>query len=109
MGGWVLATAGSNASSQVDIISRAIAIGSLVVAIGSVAVTWYLWRRSGSDLAVAVLRDSVEVSNVGRINSVVRRVYIDIQAKTRWSEGQDQMSKYVDVFDLEFPDGSEQA
>ena len=65
-----------------------VSIASLLVAIGAVALSWYLWRRSGPDIVVLIRSvderfgvppsegewRSVEVANSGRMPTVVREV-----------------------------------
>lgn len=60
-----------------------VAIAGLAVAIASVILTWYLWRRSGPEIVVVVtsvrgqwtgagLLDGIEVVNSGRMPAVIR-------------------------------------
>jgi hypothetical protein len=70
----------------------AVSIASLLVAIGAVALSWYLWRRSGPEIVVLIyavgagsrrgrkLGDwrGVEVVNSGRMPTVIREVGIMI-------------------------------
>jgi hypothetical protein len=73
-----------------------VSIASLVVAIGAVVVTWYLWRRSGPEIVVIVRKipggdawRGVEVINSGRMPVVIRQVGVLIREPER--EGSSQI------------------
>jgi hypothetical protein len=95
--GWVLAAAGP----QVDVLARIVAVTSLIVAVVSVVLTWYLWRRSGPEIVV-LLKDNhgmewtgmgpiagAEVVNSGRMPAVIREV------KLRWTQSQTKLDRLL--------------
>lgn len=70
-----------------------VSIASLVVAIGAVVLTWYLWRWSGPELVVLISKDGgawrgIEVVNSGRMPVVIREVGVvvleDEHDRGRW-------------------------
>jgi hypothetical protein len=87
MTGLALATA----ASDVDVVARTLGIAGLCVAVGSLLLTWWIWHRSGPQVAV-VLKvvvegerikwtgrgpvDVVEVLNSGRMSVAIREVQI---------------------------------
>lgn len=76
----VLLAVGHISQSHVDVAARTIAIISLVVSVAALALTWYLWHRSGPRLAVTcfVKADTgtirINVANNGRLSATVRSV-----------------------------------
>lgn len=89
------ATAGS-----VDWVARGIGIAGVLISLLSIAVTVFLWRRSGWHLdvwALAGVRQdgcieiSVTVTNTGRLAAVVAwvRVMLEHEGKGRWRSGID--------------------
>jgi hypothetical protein len=70
----------------------AVSIASLVVAIGALALSRSQWRRSGADLILALVVNrgpdhwgSVEVFNGGRMDAIVREVYLGCATTTHRS------------------------
>src|SRR5438874_5272538 len=67
---------------HVDIVARILGAGGLLVAMAGIVVTITLWSRSGPRLAVKLSLDPqgqrliLEVSNVGRMPAVVRKLGI---------------------------------
>jgi hypothetical protein len=95
--GWALAAAGS----QADVLARVVAVTSLIVAVVSAVLTWYLWRRSGPEIVV-LLKDNhgmewtgrgsiagVEVVNSGRMPAVIREV------KLCWTQSQTKLDRLL--------------
>jgi hypothetical protein len=84
-------------ASHVDIVARVIGLAGLGVAVASLLLTWYLWRRSGPALDASFapqvgraerrgfekLVFTVDVINVGRMPATVRRVSV-ARLRTRW-------------------------
>lgn len=78
-----------------DLLARVIAVAGLLVALGSIAVTWYLWQRSGPTLRVSsfVRADRgtlhLEITNSGRMPAVVRRIevrdYFRLRTTNEWT------------------------
>jgi hypothetical protein len=79
------------AASDVDVVARTLGIAGLGVAIGGLLLTWWIWYRSGPQIAV-VLKvevegeriewtgrgpvDVIEVLNSGRSSAAIREVQI---------------------------------
>ena len=88
-----LAAAHSATIAGPDWLARTLALLSLVVAIASIALTWYLWRESRPGIVVLVNTATslgapvpagfddivdVEVRNVGRMPAMIREVSVRI-------------------------------
>jgi hypothetical protein len=76
-----------------DILTRAIAIAALAIALGNIVVTWWLWTRSGPRIKVGLKREDhpndrlkdrlvVKVSNTGRMPVLVKEVGIEDRVAT---------------------------
>lgn len=91
MPGIVLASAAPLAGP--DWVARILAVLGLAAAIASIAITWYLWRRSGPEIVVLVNTATgqgapvptgfddvvdVEVRNGGRMPAMIREVNLRI-------------------------------
>ena len=84
--------------SGVDIVARIVAIAGVVIASGSLLLTWHQWRHSGPDLDTGVeayvdkervgRRDeqwifTVDIWNKGRMPATVRDVIV-VRLRWRW-------------------------
>jgi hypothetical protein len=76
-----------------DVVARVIGIAALVIALGSIGVTWWLWARSGPQLKIRLshekhpsdrLRDKlvVQVMNIGRMPILVKEMGIEDRVPT---------------------------
>ena len=63
-----------------DVVARAVAVAGLAVAIGGIALTWWLWRRSGPAIRVSAFVRlehggiHIEVASTGRLTVTVRQL-----------------------------------
>jgi hypothetical protein len=75
-----LLAAAQSSQSSIDITARVIAIIGLVLSIAAMALTWYLWQRSGPRLSVTcfVKADAgsirINIANKGRLAATIRAV-----------------------------------
>jgi hypothetical protein len=73
---------GLTAAASVDVVARITGISGLVLAVGGLVLTWYLWHRSGPKLKVtAFVRAEtgtvhIDVSNSGRLTATVRQILL---------------------------------
>jgi hypothetical protein len=85
-----------------DLPARIIAAAGLVIALGSIGLTWYLWQRSGPALRVgAFVRPEtgtvrIEVASTGRLTATVRRLELRDQfvLKTRGGYKTEPISRW---------------
>jgi hypothetical protein len=89
-----VSTAANVASAlEPDWLARTLAILGLVAAITSIAITWYLWRKSGPEIVVIINTATsqrtpvpegfdevvdVEIRNAGRMPAMIREVNLRI-------------------------------
>jgi hypothetical protein len=73
---------GLTAAASVDVVARITGISGLVLAVGSLILTWYLWHRSGPKMKItAFVRAEtgtvhIEVINSGRLTATVRQIVL---------------------------------
>lgn len=98
-GGVVLAKAMDSAPvSNVDEVARVLAIAGVVIALGSLVLTWYQWRHSGPELAARIETSvakqrvghqdeqwtfTIDIWNKGRMPVTVRGVTV-VRLRWRW-------------------------
>jgi hypothetical protein len=76
-----------------DIVARVIGISGIALAAFSIALTWYLWHRSGPRLKVtAFVRAEtgtvqIEVVNAGRLSATIRQIELRDHFVLRGSAG----------------------